>query len=206
MIKKICAFVILLMIWPSVHSDSLMSIEMKYGFYLDDLHKTPGYIKPIFIFPSIPGSIFGVASEPVLYTEQATTDDRIVIKLPMNIDEFTKPFSADGLSVTPNGAKLLRLGTFHADPNNPDTLGGGAFINVESNNYMILLYAAQSMTIQGTLKSEDDTYAHDLVFRKPGWHWIELVKTARDHYLLKNYSGNLENIEFAVIVPKINAI
>jgi hypothetical protein len=209
MIKRIFMSLIILMMCPYVYGDSFITMELKYGFYVKDIsgvEKTTGNIRPIIILPSIPGSIFGAPSEPVLYTARAKSDNKIIIELPENIDELAQSFEAEGLSISPGGAKILRLGTFHVDPSDPDTIRGGAFVNVETNQFLVLLYVAQATKIEGQLEVGNETFVHDLEFPDAGWHWIEFYKITKDRYVLRKYTGDEANIEFAVMVRKAIAI
>jgi hypothetical protein len=208
-IRKICLFVAIMLMLPTVYGDSTVSMEMGFGYYLEnpsEVEKTTGDIEPLFLFPPVPGGIYGMPTEPVLHTTEANKERRLLIELPRNADEWARPFRAEGLSVSPAGAKVLRLGTFHIDPGNPEVIGGGAFVNVQSNNFMILMYVSQPTTIKGNLVLGKETITHDLDFPKPGWHWIEVSKQGQFRYRLETYRGEQKNIEFAVLVKEGDAI
>ncbi len=200
--------IIFILLTSKAFSSPIETMKIKYGFYtgsFNALKKTTSAMEPIFVFPSIPGSIFGNPSKPVLFSGKAH-NNTLEIRLPKNIDDVAQALSEKGLSTKPQNTKILRLGTFHVNPEKNEQLGGGGFVDTNTNNLIILVYVSQSSQITGTLEAGDEKYIHDITFKKPGWNWIETKKLDDTTYSLKNYSGDIETIEFTVIVEEDKAI
>ena len=189
---------------PANDDHDFVHYQFDYGFYTAnffDVKKVTGSMKPSFVFPSIPGAIFGTPSEDILYFSKLNELKKVDLSLPKDVGHKATLLTQSGIEISPNDTKILRLGTFHINPRTPEMVGGGGFVNTDSNNFMILVFVSKPSRISGTVAFGETEISHNLVFNRSGWSWIEFKNLGENKYQLENFNGNVQSIEFSVLVP-----
>ena len=187
---------------PTVQQANVIDYQFDYGFYIYDLMEATevsSKMNPKFVFPTIPGAIFGNVSDDILYVSESNGIKKVNLSLPKNIDEKAVLLTQTGIAIHPSDSKILRLGTFHIDPISPGILGGGGFINSNTNNPVILIYVSRSSSITGSVTRGQKEITHNIYLEKPGWNWIESKKIGENKYQLTEFVGNVQSIKFMVL-------
>ena len=163
----------------------LASKDAKYKDKLSSLH---------FMFLSVHGQLYGKPELPFVDHSKPTDHQRFNLSLPTEVKSTV--FNQPGLAIVPNTTKVIRVGTFIKDDANPNYMGGGAFQNLETNNYLLLVHVDQKSSITGNHTIEGVEYSHAIQFPHAGWFWVEINKESES---VKRYSGSEKDIAFISI-------
>jgi hypothetical protein len=176
------------------------SWTLAYSYYLQNDNKLKGHTEENLrlIFPSISGQIFGNPSQNIIYSTKPKSKETFTLKLPNEPVNLATEMNVKGLAIQPSNTKILRLGTFNYLSRYKEQVGGGAFINKVNSNYVVLVYFSKPSKVTGNLNIGDESYQHNIVINKSGWHWIEVKNIDNNQYKLVKYQGDIDNIEFAV--------
>jgi len=153
------------------------------------------------IFPAISGAILGNPNGLILQIV-AAKQGQFRFYVPQNIDNLAKEMTYSGLTIEPMDTRVLRMGTFHRYPYY-QALGDASFVNGKNGNALVFVYFSQQSRIAGKLEVYNEVFEHQLDIKKSGWNWIEIAKKSVNHYLLKNYDGQVEDIYFAVLLDEM---
>lgn len=187
---------------------NFINYQFDYDYYVSDvleLKKVTGNMNPSFVFPTIPGAIFGNPSKDILYWSEPNKSKKIRLSLPVNVSHKATLLNQNGIDIYPEDTRILRLGTFHIDPDEPRTLGGGGFFNTDTNNLLILVYVSKPSEISGTVMLGKTKVFHKINFDSPGWNWIEVKKLEGNNYQLERFTGSVSSIEFTILVPPLKS-
>lgn len=200
--KLLWMFVLaLLTACTAVKQPDQMSLDLRYSFYTfsNKELKNPQLEEELhFVFPAIPGAIFGSPSDQILSVSSAN-DGTFTLSLPSDVDSKAAPFSDKRLIVEPATTKILRVGTFHFYPSYQGDVGGGSFISKSTGNTLILIYVSNAVNITGSFRSGRAIYHHDIAADR-GWGWIEILETKPGTYELRSFEGEVSDITFAVLM------
>lgn len=147
-----------------------------------------------FIFLSVHGQLYGMPELPYVDHAMPLNAQKFTLSLPEEVE--TKTFNQSGLIISPEATKLLRVGTFMKTESKPGYVGGGAFTNLKTGNYLLLVHVNQKSRITGDYTIEGIEYSHSIHFSSGGWHWIELDQ---QNAIATNFKGAMEDIAFISI-------
>lgn len=157
------------------------------------------------IFPTIPGAIFGAPSKDILFTAVTSLQSKFTLRLPQALPERAKAFSSAGLSITPIDTKVLRLGTFHYY-SDYEVIGGGGFANKKTGGFLSLVYFSKPSVVTGVVFEDQEKVEFKVTVKKSGWSWVKSIKISENNRIVTEYTGSLEDVEFAIIVPDETSI
>lgn len=176
--------------------------NMSYGYYSVDLKPLPNVYKPqppTLLFPSVPGAFYGAPDWDLLVQIVPVEEDRFVLELPGNADQYAQELDDPRLKVSPANTRLMRLGTFHFYGEDPHTLGGGAFTDLSTGDFIMLVYVSKPSHITGTIRLGQELHRHDVKLPTAGWHWVHGAQVSETEVLLTRYQADLDNLQFSVI-------
>ena len=184
-------------------ANSLAEIEynINYGFYAKGMQilQTNPETKISFIFPSIQGAIFGNPSDDLIYMTTIDRGFNFTLRLPQDMSDRAYILRDDRLVITPDDTKLMRLGTFHKNLSAEGDVGGGGFVDKKSGDYVVLVYFSKPSSVKGVVESRGVRYEHDIFVSKSGWNWIGISKKSETLFVLSQFRGSLDDIEFSIM-------
>jgi len=180
------------------NSNDEVTFNLKHSYYKDYETKLSSHTEQniLLLFQPLPGKIFGTPTLEYLYQTKLKDSSEFLLILPSNIDLLAETFENDALTIKPKSTKILRLGTFHYLARYNDLVGGGSFIENDTGKDLLLVYFSNAIKITGTVYEGNESFKHDIIVKKPGWHWLEATETFEGNYKIKKYTGNVNNIEF----------
>ena len=183
---------------PKVKLEQNFNFTLGYSLFIEENKKADiSMIKKVgFAFPSIPGRIFGNPSQDMLFYAHASGTSNFSFSLPNNMEQRASKLKEVNLEIFPSDTELARLGTFHYLPSYEDSFGGGGFQDKKTGNHILLVYFSKKSLVTGELLAGNDLYKHDISVRNAGWHWLEIIETGQNHYKIKTFIGDVNNIEF----------
>jgi hypothetical protein len=136
-------------------------------------------VQPALMF--IPGQIFGSPDSELGYFPLASIGAQ-EIGFPLYLlaflaEEISQPLTVNaqeqGLSITPEDARLLRIATFFFWGSGRGSLGAG-LRETGTDEILILVYVDRACAISGTILMGDENFPHDLSFESAGFHLLRL--------------------------------
>lgn len=86
--------------------------------------------------------------------------------------------------------------------NEPEALGGGAFLHKVSGDALVLVYFSNAATLGGQTNAGRESFDFDLQVPDAGWYWLRFVENSKTRYSIVLYDGPQDEIEFAVVLDR----
>lgn len=183
--------------------------ELAYAFYTLDprsfrmrpLDAPAPDSRLVLVFPTIPGVITGPPSGGPLRTVPVPADATFRLRLPARLEARAERLAADSLDIDPRDTRVARLGTFHEYPEYGVFRGGGGFINARTGEPLMLVYFSSAARLQGSVDRASGAHDYDVTVERAGWSWLVVRAGADGGSTVREYTGPLSAVEFAVLLP-----
>lgn len=188
---------------PIEQANAPINQSFTFGYYNGAFKKTEDreFDESLkFVFPAIPGSIFGSPSNNIVQISEPDNSKVFTLNLAANLDYRASPLLVEGLTISPADTEIFRLSTFHFYGHYENTLGGGGFVHKTKESYLLLIYVTNPAVIRGVVTHGADTFHHNLKLESSGWNWIEMTREGNPYFTVSAYKGTLEDYEYAVVL------
>lgn len=166
--------------------------------YMDRQHRhVPAKYNPrqvTLVFPLIPGQIFGNPDSKPVFIKALEGKLEFSLALDASVAETDSAALSlrdvrvtRGLQVSPAATRFARLATFAFNSNTGAEVGGAGFIDAQSRDHLILIYADRACRITGTLHTGDEQHRHDIVLPGRGFHWVRVHREGGGVYVLRHF-------------------
>lgn len=192
-----------------VSRDGEVVYPLSYGFYT--LSPPSFRIEPItsagpdsdlvLVFSTVPGAISGTPSGGPLRSIPVQPGSTFELALPARLPERAARFASRSLDIEPGDTRVARLATYHEYPEYGMFRGGGGFIEKRSGAPVLLVYFSNPASVTGVIDDPGGAYHYDVTAERAGWSWLVARERDDDRFTVRRYTGPLEAIEFAVLLP-----
>ena len=133
-------------------------------------------------FPLISGALMGSPNQDVGLAYVTAAGEPVDIVMRHHIEriqgassEKEETFYTMGMDVYPQSTRFSRFGSFAFDAATEESLGGTGFIDLNSGNFLLLVYVDQPCRITGiTLTPEENLWIYDIDIETMGFHWLQI--------------------------------
>ncbi len=137
--------------------------------------------------------------------EQTTID---LSKFESNISKYATPLLKTsfnmGMSITPESAKLVRIGTFAIDPDKNAFLGATGLLEPEAKDitHLLLVYFDGPAVIEGFRIENGKKVIYHVEAKEKGFLWVEAKPDGKDLIFVTNRQSNEKAILTIQIEPQ----
>lgn len=154
-------------------------------------------------FLAVRGALTGAPDLNVFLSIPMKHDSQFALRLPTSIPGEVPPFESGSLELTPADTRLVRLETFHYYPVYGIFRGGGSFIHEPTGNTMLLVHFSQPARLRGSRPESSAVYRYSVDIERAGWSWLIVEPRAGNAFTVRRYSGPIDDIEFAILLPPL---